>query len=187
MAKQDGVDHLLRALQRLDQTFGYSDWFCLLVGPADDQQGLKSLAANLGLGERIWFTGYQPVDCWLSILSAADICVEPAPSNPLNDLSTMVKLMDYMALGKPCVAYDLRESHITAGEAALYARPNDEMDLARQLARLIHDPELRTRLGEIGLQRINERFAWSHQRKLLLAAYENVDANFIRRRKMLQN
>jgi len=174
MAKQDGVDHLLRALHHLDQRFGYSDWFCVLVGTADDQQGLQGLAAELGLGERIWFMGYQPSDRWVSILSAADICVEPAPANPLNEISTMNKLMDYMALGKPSVAYDLREHHITSGEAALYAQPNDEVDMARQFIRLINDHKLRIKLGEIGRRRVIEQLAWSYQKERLLALYSRL-------------
>ena len=182
MAKQDGVDHLLRALWYLNQTFGYSDWFCVLVGPAEDQQSLLKLVNVLDLDGQIWFTGYQPVNQWLSILSAADICVEPAPYNPVNNSSTMVKLTEYMALGKPSVAYDLRENRITAGAAALYAQPNDEIDLARQFIKLLNSPELRFRLGEIGLQRVKEQIAWSHQIKYLLAAYENIDADFIMNR-----
>lgn len=174
MAEQDGIDHLLRALQRLDQNLGYHDWFCALVGPADDPQGLQKLAAEFGLKERVWFTGYQPMDRWVSILSAADICVEPAPDNPLNRLSTMNKLMDYMALGKPSVAYDLREHRITCGEAALYANPNDIVDLASQFIQLIDDPELCARLGEIGRRRIVEQFAWQHQMKFLLEVYSDI-------------
>jgi len=174
MAKQDGIDHLLRALHQLDQHFDYHDWFCVLIGKADDQQGLQRLAVELDIGERIWFMGYQPVDHWVPILSAADICVEPAPANPLNEVSTMNKLMDYMAMGKPSVAYDLREHRFTAGEAALYARPNDEVDMARQFIRLINEPELRTRLGEIGRQRIMKQLAWGYQRERLLSVYAGL-------------
>ena len=85
--------------------------------------------------------------------------------------------MDYMAVGKPCVAYDLRESRVSAGEAALYARPNDEMDLARQLVKLIHNPALRAQLGEAGRQRVHEQLAWHHQKGFLLEAYDRLDAH----------
>jgi glycosyltransferase involved in cell wall biosynthesis len=174
MAKQDGIDHLLRALHHLDQDFGYQDWYCVLIGEVEDQQGLQELADELRVGDRILFTGYQPIDHWVSILSAADICVEPAPSNPLNEVSTMNKLMDYMAMGKPSVAYDLREHRFTAGEAALYAKANDEADMARQFIRLINAPELRARLGEIGRQRIMEQLAWNYQKALLLSVYAGL-------------
>jgi len=168
MAKQDGVDHLLRALHHLDLTFGYQDWFCVLIGRADDLQGLQKMANDLGIGNRTWFTGFIPEDKMLSYLSTAHICVDPDPSNPLNDVSTLCKLMDYMALGKPSVAYGLREHQVTAGEAALYAQPNDEVDMARQFVRLINDPGLRISLGEIGRQRIAKQLAWSFRRKIYL-------------------
>jgi glycosyltransferase involved in cell wall biosynthesis len=86
----------------------------------------------------------------------------------------MNKLMDYMALGKPSVAYDLREHHITSGEAALYAQPNDEVDMARQFIRLINDHKLRIKLGEIGRRRVIEQLAWSYQKERLLALYSRL-------------
>ena len=82
--------------------------------------------------------------------------------------------MDYMALGKPTVAYDLHEHRVTAGEAALYAEPNDQVDLARQIARLIDDVALRSKLGEIGRQRMEQQFAWSFQKQCLLNVYDNL-------------
>lgn len=174
MAKQDGIDHLLRALHQLDQRFGQKDWLCVLVGPVEEPQDLDELGAELGVGDRTWFTGYLPSEQWVPILSTADICVEPCPANPVNNVSTMNKLMDYMALGKPVVAYDLTEHRVTAGEAALYAQPNDEVDLARKLAQLIEQPELRTRLSTIGRERIEQRLAWKHQRKRLLTLYNDL-------------
>jgi len=174
MAKQDGVDHLLRALHNLDQCFGYHDWFCVLIGPADDMKGLQKLAHDLGLADRTWFTGYLPNESWMSLLSAVDIGIEPAPANPLNEASTMAKLMAYMALMKPSVAYDLREHRVTAGDSALYARPNDDVDLARQCIRLIDDPDLRKRMGEIGRQRVVDQFDWKYQKEPLLSAYASI-------------
>ncbi len=171
MATQDGVDHLLRALSHLDRNLGYKDWLCVLIGEADDKVGLQQLAAELGVGDRTWFTGYLPYDRWVPILSTADIGVEPAPANPLNNISTMNKLMDYMALGKPSVAYDLAEHRVTSQDAAAYARPNDELDFARQMAALIDDPERRQKMGQIGRKRVETELAWSYQKEHLLAAY----------------
>ncbi len=176
MAKQDGVDHLLRALQKLDQEFGYRDWFCVLIGPADDMAGLQKLAHDLGLAERTWFTGYLPNERWMPLLSAVDIGIEPAPANPLNEASTMAKLMAYMALVKPSVAYDLPEHRVTAGDSALYAIPNDEVDLARQMVTLIEDPDLRIKLGEIGRQRVVTQLDWKYQVEPLLSAYRSISA-----------
>jgi glycosyltransferase involved in cell wall biosynthesis len=174
MAKQDGIDHLLRALHHLDRRFGHKDWFCVLIGQADEPRALEELAAELGIGDRTWFTGYMPSEQWVPILSTADICVEPCPANPLNNISTMNKLMDYMALAKPIVAYDLTEHRVTADESALYAQSDDEVDMARQFARLIEEPELRTRLGAIGCERVKQHLAWHHQRKRLLNVYNDL-------------
>ncbi len=175
MAKQDGVDHLLAALQYLDQRFDHKDWLCALVGPIEDQQPLEALAAELGVSDRTWFSaGFLPVEQWLPILSSADICVEPCPASPLNNIATMQKIMDYMALCKPTVAYDLPEHHATAGEAALYAVPNDKVDLARQMARLIDDVALRSQLGAVGRQRMEQLFAWQYQKQRLLEVYANL-------------
>ncbi len=174
MAKQDGIDHLLRALHYLDERLGHKDWLCALVGPADEPQELNKLAAELGIADRIWFTGYLPSEQWVPLLSTADICVEPCPVNSLNNISTMNKLMDYMALGKPSVAYDMMEHRFTAGEAALYALPNDEVDFACKLAQLIEQPELRIKLGTIGRERVEQRLALKYQQERLLTLYSEL-------------
>jgi glycosyltransferase involved in cell wall biosynthesis len=172
ISSQDGVDHLLRALYYLDQRFGYKDWLCVIIGRADDPEELEKLACKLGISDRTWLTGWLPSEKWIPILSTADIGVEPAPENPLNNVSTMNKLMDYMASGKPSVAYDLPEHHVTAGGSALYAIPDDEIDMARQIATLIEDPGLRARMGVIGRQRVEQGLAWSYQKEHLLALYK---------------
>jgi glycosyltransferase involved in cell wall biosynthesis len=174
MAKQDGIEHLFLALQYLNENFKYKDWFCTLVGPAEDQRSLEILAADLGISENLLFTGYLPVHQWLPILSTADICIEPCPASPLNNIATMQKIMDYMALSKPTVAYDLPEHHFTAGGAALYAITNDPTDLALQIWRLIEDTNLRNQLGIIGRQRIEQQFAWAYQRQQFLNVYANL-------------
>jgi glycosyltransferase involved in cell wall biosynthesis len=143
------------------------------TGPA--QKDLQDLTKVLGLEEHVWFVGWVgDRQKLLSSLSAADICVQPDPSSPLNDASTMVKTMEYMALGKPVVAFDLPETRHTGGDTILYAQPNDEKDFADQLARLMDDAELRHRLGEQGCQRIAARFTWDHAVVNLLQAYETL-------------
>jgi len=170
----DGIDHLFRALHHLDQEFGHKDWLCVLVGPADGAEEYQVLAAELGISDRTWFTGYMPNEQWVKVVSTADIGVEPEPFNSLTDISTCNKLMDYMALGLPSVVYDLHENRITAGEAALYARPNDEMDMARQFAALIENPSLRSQLGRIGRKRVENHLAWKHQKNFLLNLYASI-------------
>ncbi len=132
------------------------------------------MAEEWGVSNRTWFQGFIPTEQWVPILSTADICVEPCPANPLNNISTMQKIMDYMSLCKPTVAYDLPEHRFTAGEAALYATPNDAVDFARQITRLIEDEDLRVRLGEIGRQRMEQLFAWQFQKQRLLDVYQHL-------------
>lgn len=175
ISRQDGVDHLLRALSYLDRRFYYRDWLCVIIGHSEKPEELEAMTRELGISQRTWLTGYLPDEKWVPLLSTSDLGVEPAPANPINNISTMNKLMDFMALGIPSVAYDLPEHRVTAGEAALYASPNDESDLAFQIARLAKDPELRARMGVIGRQRIEQSFAWPFQKRRLLAIYEGLD------------
>lgn len=169
MEKEDGIDHLLRALHHLDRDLHHRDWFCVLVGPARDPRVYERMAAELGIGDRVLLTGLLGPERWIPVMSAADICIEPAPANPVNDISTTNKIMDYMALGKPSVGYGLGEQRVSAGESALYAKPNDPRDMARQLARLIDDPLLRAKMGAIGRKRIEDDLAWVHQKARLLS------------------
>ena len=108
-------------------------------------------------------------------LAAADITVAPEPKNSYTDRSTMIKLMEYMALRKPIVAFDLTEHRVTAQEAALYAHPNDTLDFARQIAVLIDDPPRRERMGEFGRERVVSQLAWRHQAEHLLEAYRKLE------------
>jgi glycosyltransferase involved in cell wall biosynthesis len=110
----------------------------------------------------------------MRILSTADICVDPDPSNAYNDRSTMVKMAEYMALGKPVVAFDLPEHRHTAGAAAVYATPNDEFDFARKLDDLMDDPGERHRMGDFGRSRVETELAWRHQEARLVAAYDDL-------------
>ena len=169
MEKEDGIDHLLRALYHLDIDLDRRDWFCVLVGPARDPRAYERMADELGVGDRVLLTGLLGPERWIPVMSTADICIEPAPANPVNDISTTNKIMDYMALGKPSVGYGLGEQRVSAGESALYAKPNDPMDMARQIARLIDNPGLRAKMGAIGRKRIEDQLAWSHQKARLLS------------------
>lgn len=174
MGPQDGVDYLLRALQQLSSSLGRQDFYCVVIGKGSALTGLKTLAKTLGLAENVWFTGFISSADVLKYLSTAEICVDPDPSNIFNDRCTMIKLMEYMSLGKPIVAFDLPEHRVTAGEAALYARPNDELDFARQIARLMDDPERRRTMGQIGRARVEGELAWPHQASRLLEAYASL-------------
>jgi glycosyltransferase involved in cell wall biosynthesis len=108
------------------------------------------------------------------MLNTADICVNPDRANDMNDRSTMNKIMEYMALGKPVVQFDLTEGRVSAGDASWYARPNDVADLARKMVALLADENQRARMGAIGRERIERVLSWQHEAPRLLAVYENL-------------
>lgn len=171
MGVQDGVDYLLRALQYLVYKMGRTDLFCYLVGRGEAMPRLESLTEQLGLSEYVLFTGWVDRTEVPRYISAADICVAPEPSNPYNDRSTSIKVMEYMQHGKPIVAFDLPEHRFSAQEAAVYAHPNDERDFAQRIAALIDDSAQCQRMGQIGRDRIERKLAWSYQKQHLLDAY----------------
>src|SRR5690606_20469306 len=110
----------------------------------------------------VCFTGWVEPSQVNRYVSAADICVAPEPSNPYNDRCTVIKVAEYMALGKPVVAFDLPEHRHTAQSAALYARPNEVEDLAQKIVLLMDDPALRQTLGEFGRRRVETELAWPY-------------------------
>jgi glycosyltransferase involved in cell wall biosynthesis len=120
------------------------------------------------------FTGRLEDDRFLPILSAADVCISPEPSNPLNDRSTMVKVVEYMAMARPVVAFDLPETRASAQDAALYAPPGDELAFARCIATLLSDAPRRVALGERGRDRVENEIGWHRSRRELLRAYAAV-------------
>src|SRR6266850_3374635 len=174
MAPQDGVDHLVRAARHLVERRGRDDVSYTLIGAGDSFEDLQRLTRELGLEDRIHFTGRVPDAEVESILATADVCVSPDPLNPLNDVSTMNKVLEYMACGRPIVAYDLREHRYSAAEGALYAQPNREEDLAAKIHELLEDPERRRDMGDYNRRRFLERMAWEHNAGELLRAYEMI-------------
>jgi glycosyltransferase involved in cell wall biosynthesis len=174
MGFQDGVDYLVRSLRHLVDDVGRTDFFCVIIGKGDAWASLKVLATELDLDDYVWFTGRVSDADLLRYLSTADICVDPDPSNPFNDRSTMIKMTEYMALGKPIVAFDLPEHRYTARDAALYVSPNDELEFARALAQLMDNPERRQAMGASGRQRVENELAWDHSIPRLLKAYRTV-------------
>jgi glycosyltransferase involved in cell wall biosynthesis len=133
---------------------------------------MKALARELGVADYVTFTGRVPDAELLAVLNAADVCVNPDVANEMNDISTMNKIMEYMALGKPIVQFDLAEGRYSAQEASLYARKNDAFDFSQKIIQLIDDPERRRRMGEFGRRRVLEALEWRHEAPRLLAAYE---------------
>ena len=172
MGPQDGVDYALRALAKLRYELGRTDWHAAFVGAGDTFDAMRALADELKLSDVVDFTGRIPDEDLLRYLSTADVCLSPDPLNPLNDVSTMNKIMEYMAMARPIVSFDLREARVSAGEAAVYAPANDELEFARLVAELLDDPERRRRMGELGLARVSGPLSWAHSRAALVEAYE---------------
>jgi len=177
MNPQDGVDYLLRSLKYLVDEMKRTDFYCVIVGCGDSLEDLKSMATELKLDDYVWFTGYIPDEDMIRYLSTADICVDPDPSSPLNNVSTWVKIMEYMALGKPIVSYDLKETRFTAKEAATFVPPNDEIEFAKAVAKLMDNPDLRKKMGEFGRKRIENELKWEIVGQNLLNAYKKLLGN----------
>jgi len=175
MAIQDGLDYLIDAAHIVVADWQRNDIQFVLVGSGPELERLRKRVRLLNLGDYITFTGFisDPVTLG-SLLATADVCVGPDPVNPANNISSMHKTVEYMLLRKPIVQFDLCEGRVTAGEASLYAAPNDITDFAKSIVRLIDDQEMRDRLGAIGFQRITTGLSWDAQVPSLLAAYERA-------------
>jgi glycosyltransferase involved in cell wall biosynthesis len=174
MAVQDGVDYILRSVDELVNRKGFTDFLVYLIGKGDDWDRLQALATTLGIQDHVVFTGRIPDPEALDILSTADVCLSPDPHNPLNDLSTMTKVMEYMALGKPTVSFHLKENTYSAGDAALYVHNNDPAAFAEGMLYLFQHSDEARRLGEIGVRRVQETFSWQQQVKRLYEAYAYI-------------
>ncbi|MGK3207670.1 glycosyltransferase family 4 protein [Amycolatopsis sp. MEPSY49] len=174
MGPQDGVDYALRALAKLRDEVGRTDWHAVFVGSGDAFDDMVALSAKLGLANQVEFTGRIPDEDLVRYLSTADVCLSPDPLNPLNDVSTMNKVMEYMAMSKPIVSFELREARVSAGDAAVYAPANDESAFAKLVSQLLDDPEERVRMGKLGQARVAGALSWENSAKNLLAAYEHA-------------
>jgi glycosyltransferase involved in cell wall biosynthesis len=146
----------------------------MLIGSGDCFDDLVALRDELGLAGHVAFTGRAPDDLVMRIMSTAHAGLSPDPKNPLNDVSTMNKTMEYMVFGLPVVAFDLRETRISAGDAAVYVQPNDEQQYAEAIVALLDDEPRRELMGKIARERIEQELAWDHQEGTYLGVYERV-------------
>jgi glycosyltransferase involved in cell wall biosynthesis len=176
MGAQEGIQYLLEAARHIIRDLGRTDIQFGLVGGGPELEHLKALAAELGIADYVTFTGRAPDADMLAMLNTADVCVNPDEYNAMNDKSTMNKIVEYMALGKPIVQFDLTEGRYSAGDASLYAANNDARDMARCILTLIDNPELCRRMGEIGRRRVVEELSWAHETPKLLEAYDALFA-----------
>lgn len=172
MGKQEGIDYLLNAVHHIVVKLGRRDIHFGLVGSGPSLEEMKSLAVAIGVADYVTFTGRVGDAEMLSLLNSADVCVNPDVANEMNDKSTMNKVMEYMALGKPMVQFDLTEGRFSAQDASLYAEPNNSVDLAAKLVSLLDDPILREHMGTAGYLRVVNQLAWKYEAPKLLVAYQ---------------
>jgi glycosyltransferase involved in cell wall biosynthesis len=174
MGPQDGVDIVLRAADIVVNQMDRDDITFTLIGSGDCFDALVELRSELGLSDFVHFTGRVPDEEVAAILSTADVGISPDPKNSLNDVSTMNKTMEYMAFGVPVVAFDLRETRVSAGEGAVYATPNDVAELAGLIVELVDDEVKRVSMGIAGRTRVEDELAWNHQAPRYVRVYDDL-------------
>lgn len=174
MGEQEGIDLLLEAARHIAHDLGRDDVQFCLAGAGPSLESLKADAVRLGVADAVTFMGRVPDAELFEMLSTADVCVNPDRVNPMNDKSTMNKILEYMALGKPIVQFEVTEGRVSAGEASLYAKPNDPKDFAEKVLELLADPAACARMGAFGRHRVETQMAWTYEVPNLIAAYQRV-------------
>jgi glycosyltransferase involved in cell wall biosynthesis len=171
MSTQEGLDILLDVADHI-KAMGRTDIHFTCVGGGPGLAELRKMVVDKNLTDIVNFTGRVSDADLLDILSTADVCVNPDKPCEMNDISTMIKIMEYMALGKPIVQFDLKEGKFSAREASLYASHDNQVaDFASKVLWLLDHPEERTKMGESGSARVQKELAWEHSVQNLLAAY----------------
>ena len=178
IGQQEGIEYLLEAAQIIKQR-GYSV-FWGIVGGGPHLEAIKRKAHDMRLDDCVEFTGRVPDEQMLEYLNTADICVNSDKYNSMNDKSTMNKILEYMALAKPIVQFDLTEGRYSAQDASLYAKNNNAEDMADKILELLEDPERRHKMGEYGRNRVINELSWEHTSKALIEGYKNFFDNFYR-------
>jgi glycosyltransferase involved in cell wall biosynthesis len=176
MGTQEGIPYLLEAARHIVRDHGREDVQFVLAGGGPALDGMRWLSSQMGLDDYVEFLGRVPDQTLLEVLNTADVCVNCDEVNAMNDKSTMNKIMEYMALAKPIVQFELAEGRFSAREASLYARPNDAIDFADKIVTLLDDPQRRERMGQFGRDRVESRLAWKYEEPKLLAAYDALFA-----------
>jgi glycosyltransferase involved in cell wall biosynthesis len=174
MGLQDGIDYLLDAARIIIGDWQRQDIQFVLAGAGPEFARLRERARSLGLADQVLFTGRLSEEDLGAMLATADVCVNPDEANRMNDISTMNKVLEYMALGRPMVQFDLHEGRLSAGESSLYAARNDANSLAPCITELVDDPAARPRMGRLGHQRLVTTLSWDFQVPELLAAYKRA-------------
>jgi len=175
MSTQDGVDGLLRVISRIVHGMGRRDIHLVIVGDGPLLEDMKALSRRMDIEGFVTFTGRIPDgDEFCRTLQSTDLCISPDPPNPLNEMCTMNKTMEYMAFGRPVIAYALKETMYSGGDVVVYARPGDEEDMARKILEILDDPARREEMGRRGRARVREKLSWNHSIPHLYAAYDRA-------------
>jgi glycosyltransferase involved in cell wall biosynthesis len=174
MGHQDGLDYALRVLQLLRGEIGRDDIHCVLMGVGDAFDEMVALSQQLGIADIVDFPGWVDDEFIQRCLSTADVCLAPDPLNAFNNMSTMIKVAEYMAMSRPIVSFDLLETRVSAGDAAIYVPANDERAFAKAIDALLQDPERRRRMGESGRRKVEEELSWDMSRRALIRFYEQL-------------
>ncbi|HEV2271356.1 MAG TPA: glycosyltransferase family 4 protein [Steroidobacteraceae bacterium] len=176
MGAQEGIPHLLAAARHIVRDLGREDVQFVLAGSGPALEEMRRLSSQMQLDPYVEFLGRVPDQTLLEVLNTADVCVNCDEVNEMNDKSTMNKIMEYMALAKPIVQFELTEGRFSARDASLYARPNDARDFAAKITALLDDPQRRERMGQFGRNRVERHLAWKYEAPKLLGAYETLFA-----------
>lgn len=171
MGEDDGIEAAVEAMRYVIAERGRDDVRFVLIGDGAMRGWAVRRIEELGLGRQVTFTGRLPEADVLAYLSTCDLGMSPDACTPVNSLSTMNKVMEYMALGKPVVSFDLKEARVSAGDAGTFVPCGDAHAFGRAILDLLDDPARCARMGEAGRRRVTERLAWDHQKGALLDAY----------------
>ena len=174
IGQQEGIEYLLEAAKYIKEDKKRDDIFFGIVGGGPHLNELKKKSKEMKLEDIVEFTGRVSDEVLLDYLNTADVCVNSDEYNEMNDKSTMNKILEYMALGKPIVQFDLTEGKFSAQEASLYAEPNNSKDMAEKILELIDDKEKRKYMSEYGRNRVINELSWNHTSKVLLKGYKNL-------------
>ena len=170
IGEQEGIDLLLESMQIIINT--RDDIQLAIVGGGTHLDVLKKLCTEMKLDAYVDFYGRVSDEILIGVLNTADVCVNPDKPTEMNNLSTMNKIMEYMALKKPIVQFDLKEGRFSAQNASLYAA--DVKDFARKIIKLIDDESLRAVMGLCGYNRVVKKLSWDYESKKLIAFYKEV-------------
>lgn len=170
IGEQEGIDLLLQSFKIIVSK--RDDVQLAIVGGGTHVEELKKICTQLDLDDFVDFYGRVSDDVLVAVLNTADVCVNPDKPTEMNNLSTMNKIMEYMALKKPIVQFDLKEGRFSAMQASLYA--NDINDFADKILDLLDDDELRLKMGQYGYDRVISELSWDHESEKLIKFYEKV-------------